>query len=212
MEEATRGTRVRSGFTLIELLVVIAIIAILAAILFPVFARARENARKSTCQSNLKQLGLGLMQYAQDYDEGYPMTAFGPYAGGAYAYWYTDLLMPYVKNTQIFVCPSQKAIYGLNRRMFGLWTTNSTDYTPCTMAEVIDPADKFAIGDSYSTRYYIYNDATDSGGGTVATYGLYPYHMDMGNMLFCDGHVKTLAVKKYNASSVYWYRNTTGPY
>ena len=59
----------KSGFTLIELLVVIAIIAILAAMLFPVFARARENARRSSCQSNLKQIGLGLLQYSQDYDE-----------------------------------------------------------------------------------------------------------------------------------------------
>ncbi|HHX40945.1 MAG TPA: DUF1559 domain-containing protein, partial [Armatimonadetes bacterium] len=63
----------RTGFTLIELLVVIAIIAILAAILLPVFARARENARKSTCQSNLKQMGLAVMQYVQDYDEVYPI-------------------------------------------------------------------------------------------------------------------------------------------
>lgn len=62
----------KKGFTLIELLVVIAIIAILAAILFPVFARARENARRASCQSNLKQIGLGILQYAQDYDERYP--------------------------------------------------------------------------------------------------------------------------------------------
>ena len=64
----------RSGFTLIELLVVIAIIAILAAILFPVFARARESARRTSCISNLKQLALGTMMYAQDYDETYPMS------------------------------------------------------------------------------------------------------------------------------------------
>ena len=63
---------IKRGFTLIELLVVIAIIAILAAILFPVFARARENARRASCASNLKQIGLGLMQYVQDYDEGHP--------------------------------------------------------------------------------------------------------------------------------------------
>src|SRR5471030_86040 len=62
----------RRGFTLIELLVVIAIIAILASILFPVFARARENARRASCMSNLKQLGLGYLQYAQDYDESFP--------------------------------------------------------------------------------------------------------------------------------------------
>src|SRR5688572_30806831 len=68
-----RGTRKPSGFTLIELLVVIAIIAILAAVLFPVFARARENARRSSCQSNLKQIGLAFEQYIGDYDERYPV-------------------------------------------------------------------------------------------------------------------------------------------
>src|SRR5690606_6779733 len=76
----------KRGFTLIELLVVIAIIAILAAILFPVFARARENARRASCQSNLKQIGLGLMQYTQDYDERLPagfLTNTGvPYPDG----------------------------------------------------------------------------------------------------------------------------------
>jgi prepilin-type N-terminal cleavage/methylation domain-containing protein len=69
-----RRSRGIGGFTLIELLVVIAIIAILAAILFPVFARARENARRASCQSNLKQIGLGIMQYTQDYDERMPPT------------------------------------------------------------------------------------------------------------------------------------------
>lgn len=75
-------SRRADGFTLIELLVVIAIIAILAAILFPVFGRARENARRTSCASNLKQLGLGLVQYAQDYDETYP-KAFYYYNNGA---------------------------------------------------------------------------------------------------------------------------------
>lgn len=110
----------RSGFTLIELLVVIAIIAILAAILFPVFAQAREKARGAACQSNAKQLGMALLMYAQDYDE----TYFGYYAG-------IDrkmLLYPYTKsgrvnsdtsNSQVWFCPSaqnprMEAGYGFN--------------------------------------------------------------------------------------------------
>ncbi|HOJ21988.1 MAG TPA: DUF1559 domain-containing protein [Armatimonadota bacterium] len=72
------GRQSRTGFTLIELLVVIAIIAILAAILFPVFARARENARKANCQSNLKQIGLAFQQYRQDYDETWPWGGSTP--------------------------------------------------------------------------------------------------------------------------------------
>ena len=105
----------KTAFTLIELLVVIAIIAILAAILFPVFARARENARRSSCQSNLKQIGLGILQYTQDYDERYPLAYFGSTSYGASnptpamgepTYKWMDAIYPYVKSEQIFDCPS----------------------------------------------------------------------------------------------------------
>ena len=101
----------RRGFTLIELLVVIAIIAILAAILFPVFARARENARRASCMSNLKQIGLGIMQYTQDYDEHLP-AGFLSYAGAVYPDGTTHTeswrvaIFPYVKSVQVFNCPS----------------------------------------------------------------------------------------------------------
>ena len=121
--------QLRSGFTLIELLVVIAIIAILASILFPVFARARENARRASCQSNLKQIGLGIAMYVQDYDEKYPMLWYGAAdpsviqtapgtpgmvfkvgdggSGTENNYiTYMDLIYPYVKSVQIFRCPS----------------------------------------------------------------------------------------------------------
>jgi prepilin-type N-terminal cleavage/methylation domain-containing protein len=107
-----RRVTTKKGFTLIELLVVIAIIAILAAILFPVFARARENARRASCQSNLKQIGLGLMQYTQDYDESYaPVQYPGPALatqgpGGAHTGNWSQLIQPYVKSTQLFQCPS----------------------------------------------------------------------------------------------------------
>src|SRR5437588_10728820 len=105
-----------SGFTLIELLVVIAIIAILAAILFPVFAQARAKARQASCLSNLKQIGLGMMMYTQDYDECYTVDAFNKNAGPAGknepcardnpAIRAESKIDPYIKNQQIFACPS----------------------------------------------------------------------------------------------------------
>ncbi|MCE5237545.1 DUF1559 domain-containing protein [bacterium] len=91
------------GFTLIELLVVIAIIAILAAILFPVFAKAREKARQASCTSNVKQLALGLIMYAQDYDERMPYFPYGP---DPWLYTWPITIQPYVKNWQALQCPS----------------------------------------------------------------------------------------------------------
>lgn len=124
----TVSKRSPSGFTLIELLVVIAIIAILASILFPVFARARENARRSSCQSNLKQMGLAIVQYSQDYDDKL-MPVMSPdcvaqsslaaqpearsdYIGagncpvGTYHPQWREAIFPYVKSRQLYVCPS----------------------------------------------------------------------------------------------------------
>lgn len=108
----------RKAFTLIELLVVIAIIGLLAAILFPVFGRARENARRSNCQSNLKQIGLGLTQYVQDFDERLPLagtltTANVSPGAAAYAWWRIHIL-PYTKNTQIYLCPSRARMSSIN--------------------------------------------------------------------------------------------------
>ena len=110
-------TKLKQGFTLIELLVVIAIIAILAAILFPVFARARENARRSSCSSNMKQVALGIIQYNQDYDEKFPMPITTADASGQVdrpwdtGYTQAELgwdhaVQPYIKSTQLFRCSS----------------------------------------------------------------------------------------------------------
>lgn len=111
----------KTAFTLIELLVVISIIAVLAAILFPVFARARENARRASCMSNLKQIDLGMMMYIQDNDERYPNYAYssaylpgvvapdaahgGEWASGTNWFW-MNMIYPYVRSIQVFICPS----------------------------------------------------------------------------------------------------------
>jgi prepilin-type N-terminal cleavage/methylation domain-containing protein/prepilin-type processing-associated H-X9-DG protein len=123
----------RVAFTLIELLVVIAIISILASILFPVFARARENARRSSCQSNLKQIGLAVMQYTQDYDERlFGHRNYGPpnnVCSSGYAAWPT-FVDPYVKNWQVFNCPSFNKSYlggcsSINTTVYGISFNNA---------------------------------------------------------------------------------------
>ena len=136
-----RDKKASQAFTLIELLVVIAIIAILAAILFPVFARARDNARRTSCLSNLKQIGLGVLQYTQDYDETMPLANWGSNAGNGF-YW-MDAVQPYVKSTQLFTCPSRSNTFGGadytlyvpqaqrgTLRQFGTYGINNAYYDP----------------------------------------------------------------------------------
>jgi prepilin-type N-terminal cleavage/methylation domain-containing protein/prepilin-type processing-associated H-X9-DG protein len=121
-----RMLRRQPGFTLIELLVVIAIIAILAAILFPVFAQAREKARSTQCLSNLKQVGVATRMYTQDYDEVLvPLYLYSSHpsdgtlaTGAPYLQWFPDLLLPYVKNNGVFVCPNWSSIYTYGRDAF----------------------------------------------------------------------------------------------
>jgi prepilin-type N-terminal cleavage/methylation domain-containing protein/prepilin-type processing-associated H-X9-DG protein len=116
------------GFTLIELLVVIAIIGILASILFPVFARARENARRSSCMSNLKQIGLGVMQYTQDYDEMMPTSGNPDFLSRVYV---MERLTPYLKSDQIFQCSSDATTLGTAVH-FEMLNGNGTGRTLCS--------------------------------------------------------------------------------
>ncbi|MFO8081619.1 MAG: DUF1559 domain-containing protein, partial [Armatimonadota bacterium] len=144
----------RRGFTLIELLVVIAIIAILAAILFPVFARAREKARQTSCLSNLKQLGLGLMMYTQDYDEIYWGSTHTQAQNAEPETYWGHCVYPYVNNHQIFLCPTGggrggKATFSYNNWTFPVrphygWNTRLAFVA---MAEVERPAETVALAD-----------------------------------------------------------------
>jgi prepilin-type N-terminal cleavage/methylation domain-containing protein/prepilin-type processing-associated H-X9-DG protein len=134
----------KRGFTLIELLVVIAIIAILAAILFPVFAQAREKARQASCLSNAKQITLGVMQYFQDYDETLPMMAVG--VPGYTSRWSEDI-QPYIKNRNVFICPSKgefkpRSFYAPNPVPAGEYASGGGAY-----------AYNFNLGGSYFTGY-----------------------------------------------------------
>ena len=216
----------RKGFTLIELLVVIAIIAILAAILFPVFARAREKARQTSCLNNVKQLTLAIMMYAQDYDEVYPYASrWGPNPNGDHGsgwwYWY-DYLLPYTANRQILRCPSIPGTsrgYGWNYRNFGYCTADGNfSHNPGrTMAEVRRPAETVIIGDNPDTGfwgaggYWIYgptqldpagNPTTDPALANVAQ-----RHNEGGNYGFCDGHVKWVHRMAATAQDDMWTVN-----
>jgi len=203
-------TKKTHAFTLIELLVVIAIIAILAAILFPVFARARENARRASCQSNLKQLALGMTMYSQDYDETFPPlggatsgpsvdtdTPIADYhgfnwynTGGYYNTGWAARIYPYVKSTQIYLCPSNSfnyegVAYGLPVDYFRSSDQTKQVYfnTALKLAQFTRPSESLMItekggggGDQYilSSQYYV----------CAAP------HFDGGNIAFVDGHVK----------------------
>ena len=186
----------KKGFTLIELLVVIAIIAILAAILFPVFAKAREKARQSACSSNLKQIMLGVTQYAQDYDE---HLLANPDAVGSGP---VALLQPYVKSEAIFVCPSLN-VKPSNRCNAAGDTWRICTYTPffwrmgAAMATIQAPADKLfmtelqrACGMMFS-HYPETNPAIDGGNDLIIT-----QHSGGCNNAFYDGHVKWLRQEK----------------
>lgn len=196
----------RRGFTLIELLVVIAIIAILAAILFPVFARARENARRASCMSNYKQISLGLMQYVQDYDEKFPLAYHNvtPISNSGWAFF----IQPYMKSVQVFQCPSeplagvsdptqqQYSDYAINAATAGRTVT-------LHQAQFTSPANTVLVLENLSSypSYQIARMALGYNDFWVAIYGTTPIiqtkqgltrHLEGSNYAFADGHVKWL--------------------
>ncbi len=196
------------GFTLIELLVVIAIIAILAAMLFPVFARAREKARQVVCMSNMKQLGMAFGMYAADYhrlpwDD---LTVGGAPEGTAPTWTWRLMIYPYVRNADIFVCPTapaqstfdgtfpdydQTAGYAINHVH---WDNDlGTDAEPPpghTYDEIARPTQTILLTD-FTGEYVISHFGTQEH-GFVRDDRAATRHNDGCNYLFCDGHVKRL--------------------
>jgi prepilin-type N-terminal cleavage/methylation domain-containing protein/prepilin-type processing-associated H-X9-DG protein len=187
------GSSRRKGFTLIELLVVIAIIAILAAILFPVFARARENARRASCQSNLKQIGLGFAQYTQDYDELYPRGDTSLLNG-----WASSELVPYMKSVQIYGCPSDSNVTSTALYSYGYngWICGSTTGVAAPTAAGVNLS---SLASSALTvlNYEVTAPANgvQSVTNTVAAADS-KRHLDGTNYGFADGHVKWLNYTK----------------
>jgi prepilin-type N-terminal cleavage/methylation domain-containing protein/prepilin-type processing-associated H-X9-DG protein len=207
------------GFTLIELLVVIAIIAILAAILFPVFAQAREKAREAACLSNVKQLGLSLQMYAQDYDETLPNHAADTanfLAPNAPANW-AKALSPYVKNTQIYSCPSAPLEPRLKTSPPPLnsYQGNAVllSMQGTALARIPNPADIVFCQESYFNWNIIWNRPAQvklnppgfqywhlvdcrpqfAGPPTISPGCVEQYnsrHFEGGNLVFADGHAK----------------------
>ncbi len=194
----------RKGFTLIELLVVIAIIAILAAILFPVFSRAREKARQSNCLSNEKQLALGILMYSQDYDEMIPYNIYG-----ANVYTWRACITPYVKNSQLYFCPSKRVTanpFVANVADFGLnagYAINVHHWNPAPPAAPIPPTPPYgqalgSVQDSSSCILIMESDDSESQGLQADAFGWVPNalwatrHNEGANYAFVDGHAKFL--------------------
>jgi prepilin-type N-terminal cleavage/methylation domain-containing protein/prepilin-type processing-associated H-X9-DG protein len=212
----------RRGFTLIELLVVIAIIAILAAILFPVFAKAREKARQTSCLSNLKQIGTCVLMYAQDYDETYPLEfSITSDPASQTPYTWPNRVMPYVKNMQLFKCPSDSRpptadftgcrtimeSYAWNA-FFGRETDCGYAATTLSLGDVAAPSQCALLWDdsadwdvaSYGGKYNTIDnpDCAKSFDAEV----LKGRHNGGDNFMFADGHAKWYRLSDPNSGVV----------
>ncbi len=187
----------KRGFTLIELLVVIAIIAILAAILFPVFARAREAARQSSCNSNAKQMGTALAMYMQDYDG---ITFSSPWGGQGAPWW--DLITPYTKNRGIYLCPSASHTgYGENwprkltnpvegNRRFGYMFSEHFHAQGINEAAFREPADVAVLADGrHSINGWTWNTIRDNSRRGAN-------HNEGVNVLYADWHAKWVRIDR----------------
>lgn len=225
-----RGHASKKAFTLIELLVVIAIIALLAAILFPVFGRARESAKRASCLSNQKQLGLATMQYTQDYDETYPSVYWNSSTGAwvpTTNYFYAAIY-PYVKSTQVYICPSRDnttgATFVMNSTPYR--TTYVTNYfmvnadgfnsaKPIKLSMLPNASMLIGQAETRTTAgmmndgfSHVWNEADTSANGQRQGFP----HFDGANYMFLDGHSKwyskTIAGVNTDACAKMWGRKS----
>lgn len=194
----------RSGFTLIELLVVIAIIAILAAILFPVFARAREAARQSSCLSNNKQYALAALMYVQDYDERFPMNA---YLNGNCVSTFYQVVEPYVKNDQVTLCPSERDAMRLVD-LVGLpcpktppvtsYSVNSAVFVNGYFPNVITAALAAIPKPAESFMSYDGNVIPDPDNPQDTSQIVQARHNETFNVNFVDGHARNIQARQFD--------------
>ena len=208
----------RIGFTLIELLVVIAIIAILAAILFPVLARAREKARQATCLSNLKQLGLAATMYSSDHDERLMPGYICKQSTGSGGWWYIagGRIQPYVKNMQILLCPSSDdrtdLSYGINYELYnggqgdGCYSEGGRRLAavprPAETGQFADARDGCAYPGNANTPYWLpFQPPGFNMCGAVDC-----RHNEGANVVFCDGHTKWLGLDRFAPGTALWTR------
>jgi prepilin-type processing-associated H-X9-DG protein len=184
------------------------IIAILAAILFPVFAKAREKARQTSCLSNVKQLGLAIMQYTQDYDETLPASYY-PGNPSISDTWY-EKMDPYVKNTQVLRCPSATSTYpayGWNYDYIGYGS--STSITVYSIGSITNPSETIMLADA--GNYVIYRPSRYMPNYQSDTLFAYNYagarHNEGANIAWCDGHAKWMHWSKYLLADTLWDRS-----
>jgi prepilin-type N-terminal cleavage/methylation domain-containing protein/prepilin-type processing-associated H-X9-DG protein len=194
----------RQGFTLIELLVVIAIIAILASILFPVFAKAREKGRQTSCLNNIKQISLGIVQYAQDFDEMLPPNATACYSypspdgtiiniAPPQAMLWMYIVYPYVRNVQIFVCPSYNQEWSSTLYDAACGYGKNTHLSSVALGRMDDPVRTVLVDDCnyYLADWDVIADPDDTGPSTSDNADKpRSEHNDGANFGFCDGHAK----------------------